>query len=139
VSRQQRRMGRGDGGTAYSGEASTRGKVMSTGELKALSRQGDSGHPASHHQSTYERGRDDMSEPEDSLVTAAMRRVRVTYGYGVNQSQNSRRSRKALQRQRQKLGLELRNSARGPDGDRWIPEPGNRSLHEPLKLTKPWC
>jgi hypothetical protein len=144
---------RGDRGTAYSGEASTRGKVMSAGELKALSHQGDSGHPpANHHQSTYDRGRDDMSGPsgsDDSLVTAAMRRVRDTYGYGVNQSRHydlvetvERRSREALQRQRQELGLEPRNSASGPDGIRWIPEPGNRSLQEPLRLVigepPPW-
>jgi hypothetical protein len=111
---------------------------MSAGELKALSHQGDPGHPASHHQSTYDRGRDEMSEPDDSIVTAAMRRVRDTYGYGVNQSRNydlmetvERRSREALQRQRQDLGLEPWNSASGPDGIRWIPEPGNRSLQEP--------
>jgi hypothetical protein len=54
---------RGDRGTAYSGEASTRGKVMSAGELKALSHQGDLGHSASHRQSTYDRGRDEVSEP----------------------------------------------------------------------------
>jgi hypothetical protein len=67
-----------------------------------------------------------MSEPsgsEDSLVTAAMRRARDTYGYGVNQSRNyqyveavERRSQEALQWQRQDLGLEPRTSARGPDG-----------------------
>jgi hypothetical protein len=69
-----------------------------------------------------------------------MRRVRDTYGYGVNQSRNyqsveavERRSQEALQRQRQDLGLEPRNSARGSDGHRWIPEPGNRSLQEPLR------
>jgi hypothetical protein len=47
---------------------------MSVGELKELSQQGDLGHTASHHQSTYDRGRDNMSEPsdsEDSLVTEA--------------------------------------------------------------------
>ena len=37
----------GDRGTAYSGEASAREKVMSAGELKELSQQGDLGHPTS--------------------------------------------------------------------------------------------
>jgi hypothetical protein len=115
---------------------------MSAGELKELSQQEDLGLPASHHQSTFERGRDDMSGPsgsDDSLVTAAMRRVRGTYGYGVNQASHydlvetvERRSRKALW-QRQELGLEPRNSARDQDGSRRIPEPGNRSLQEPLR------
>jgi hypothetical protein len=37
------------------------------------------------------------------------------------------------ERQRQDLGLEPRNSASGLDGVRWIPEPGIRSLQEPLR------
>jgi hypothetical protein len=54
-----------------------------------------------------------MSEPsgsDDSLVTAAMRRVRDTYGYGVNQSRNYQ-SVEAVERRSRETAPGLRTGA----------------------------